>query len=39
MQRKDWVRLTKGQRKVIQHRLRRAGSAAERRRLNAVIAV
>ena len=36
MQRKDWVRLTKGQRKAIRHRLRRAGSAAERRRLNAV---
>lgn len=36
MLRKDWVRLTKGQRKAIQYRLRRAGSAAERRRLNAV---
>jgi transposase len=36
MLRKDWVRLTKGQRKAIQHRLRRARSAAERRRLNAV---
>ena len=36
MQRRDWVRLTKGQRKAIQRRLRRAGSAAERRRLNAV---
>lgn len=36
MLRRDWVRLTKGQRKAIQHRLRRAGSAAERRRLNAV---
>jgi len=37
MLRRDWVRLTKGQRKAIQHRLRRAGSAAERRRLNAVM--
>jgi len=37
MLRKDWVRLTKGQRKAIQHRLRRAKSAAERRRLNAVV--
>jgi transposase len=36
MLRKDWVRLTKGQRKAIRHRLRRAKSAAERRRLNAV---
>jgi len=36
MLRKDWVRLTKGQRKAIQHRLRRAKSGAERRRLNAV---
>lgn len=36
MLRRDWVRLTKGQRKAIQHRLRRAKSAAERRRLNAV---
>ena len=36
MLRKDWVRLTKGQRAAIRHRLRRAGSAAERRRLNAV---
>jgi len=36
MRRRDWVRLTKGQRKAIQHRLRRAESAAERRRLNAV---
>ena len=36
MQRKDWVRLTKRQRRAIRHRLRRAGSAAERRRLNAV---
>ena len=36
MQRKDWARLTKGQRKAIQYRLRRAKSAAERRRLNAV---
>jgi hypothetical protein len=32
MQRKDWVRLTKGQRRAIRYRLRRAGSAAERRR-------
>ena len=37
MLRKDWVRLTKGQRRAIQHRLRRAESAAERRRLNAVM--
>ena len=36
MLRKDWVRLTKGQRRAIRYRLRRAGSAAERRRLNAV---
>jgi len=36
MLRKDWVRLTKGQRKAIRHRLRRTESAAERRRLNAV---
>ena len=36
MLRKEWVRLTKGQRKAIRHRLRRARSAAERRRLNAV---
>ena len=36
MPRKDWVGLTKGQRRAIQRRLRRAGSAAERRRLNAV---
>ena len=36
MLRKDWVRLTKGQRRAIQHRLRRAKTGAERRRLNAV---
>ena len=36
MQRKEWMRLTKGQRSAIRYRLRRAGSAAERRRLNAV---
>ncbi len=37
MLRKEWVRLSQGQRKAIQHRLRRAQSAAERRRLNAVL--
>jgi transposase len=36
MLRRDWVRLTKGQRRAIRYRLRRAKSAAERRRLNAV---
>jgi transposase len=36
MLREDWVRLTKGQRAAIRHRLRRAGLAAERRLLNAV---
>jgi len=36
MRREDWVRLTKGQRAAIRHWLRRAESAAERRRLNAV---
>jgi transposase len=35
-QRKDWVRLTKGQRRALRHRLRRVKTAAERRRLNAV---
>ena len=36
MRREEWVGLTKGQRKAIWHRLRRAESGAERRRLNAV---
>ena len=36
MRREDWVRLTKGQRAAVRWRLRRAASAAERRRLNAV---
>ena len=36
MRREDWVRLTKGQRAAIRHRLRRAHSVGERRRLNAV---
>ena len=36
MLRKEWVRLTKGQRRAIKHRLRRAKSGAERRRLNVV---
>src|SRR4030042_4828781 len=36
MPRRAWLRLTKGQRRAIQRRLRRARSAAERRRLNAV---
>jgi transposase len=37
MLRREWVHLTQGQRKAIRHRLRRARSAAERRRLNAVM--
>lgn len=36
MLRRDWARLTRGQRRAIQHRLRRAKTGAERRRLNAV---
>jgi len=33
---KDWVPLTKGQRRAIRHRLRKVRLAAERRRLNVV---
>ena len=33
---KDWVRLTTGQRRALRHRLRRAKTAPERRRLNVV---
>lgn len=37
MPRRDWVRLTKQQRVILKSRMRTAGSAAERRRLNAVM--